>query len=114
MVANHQLELGFGRKAKGVDAGAVAELIAFLETRRGWVLAREIPGGETESGRRRLRAIAKASKGEIIGGDEGYNLTRRVAASEFHESRARLAHMRDDLDQRLADLDRVFHRCPKL
>lgn len=109
-----QLELAFTTKkgANAPSADEVAELIAFLERCEGWVFARAIPGGQTESGRRRLRALARASKGEIIGGDEGYNLTRRVGASEFHESRARLAKMRDDMSARISELDRVFHRNP--
>jgi hypothetical protein len=113
MVIDDQMELSFRTKAQAVDAEAVADMMAFLRSRSGWVLAKEFPGIFTESDKRRLRAIAAASKGEIIGGQRGYNLTRRVGATEYHESRSGLAKMRDDLNQRMADLDRVFHRNPR-
>ena len=64
----------------------VARLTSYLFTCSGWASAvmccayLGIPA--TESGKRRVRAIAEISRGSIIGGQDGYKATRNATDDE--------------------------------
>jgi hypothetical protein len=76
-----QLDLEFRAEAPEVTPSEVAELIARLRG-HGWQTARDL-GANKESDKRRLRAIAEASEGQIISGQKGYKLTLEATPADI-------------------------------
>ncbi len=79
---------------------------------RGWRLASDL-GAETESRKRRLRAIAKASKGQIISGQRGYHLTVEALHADYWHARDWLNSQADEMKSRVAEIDYVWHHRPQ-
>ena len=90
-----------------VSAESVARLIAALES-SGWVRGREL-ATYLGTDDRTIRAMAHASRGQIIGSNRGYRLTLEANASEVSEATGRLRAQRDQELQRILDIERVYH-----
>lgn len=78
---------------------------------KGWRHAADL-GAATEATKRRLRAIAKASKGEIISGQLGYRLTREASQPEYLHARDWMNSQADEMKSRVVEIDLVWHRRP--
>jgi hypothetical protein len=105
-----QLDL-FSTKAPKISALEVETMKTALRG-RDWQTAADL-GAHSEGEKRRLRAVAEASKAEIISGPRGYRLTREVSHTEFHRCRARLLSFVKGTQERIRELDLVWHRCPQ-
>lgn len=79
---------------------------------QGWRTTADL-GAETESAKRKLRAIAKASRGEIISGQLGYRLTREACQDEYLQARDWMNSQADEMKQRVIEIDRAWHNRPK-
>jgi len=104
-----QAELNFAppHEAPRVSPADVQAMIATLRGRK-WVSAADL-GAATETQKRRLRAIASASGGEIISGQKGYRLTREAEHAEYWHARDRLSSQSEDMKRRVAEIDCVWH-----
>lgn len=78
---------------------------------QGWQHASAL-GANTEAAKRKLRAIAMASKGEIISGQQGYRLTREAHQAEYLRARDWMNSQADAMKLRVSEIDRVWHRRP--
>lgn len=107
-----QLALDFTRKAGSgpeVQPFQVEKMIALLRG-KGWLTARDL-GAETESAKRILRALAKASNGEILGGAKGYLLTREASGEDIKQAKRLKSQAREELRRYFATM-RVWHQSP--
>lgn len=104
-----QLEL-IHRTAPAVSAMDLDWMLGELRG-KGWRHAADL-GAETEAAKRRLRAIAKASKGEIISGQLGYRLTREASQAEYFHARDWMNSQADEMKSRVVEIDNVWHRRP--
>jgi len=59
---------------------------------------------------RKCRAIAQASKGRIISGNQGYKLTTQCTPEEFNEANGRLRSQARKMLRRAIQQARVFHK----
>lgn len=84
----------------------VTALIELLKG-RGWVRAKEFP---VEWSERSIRAVASASKGEVISGQKGYALSREATLADCWKSRDWLLSQAKDMMRRVTEIDRVLHR----
>lgn len=76
---------------------------------RGWMTAADL-GAKDEAHKRVLRAIASASKAQIISGQKGYRLGLEATLPEIDQARANLLSQKVELERRIAELDRLVHR----
>lgn len=80
---------------------------------RDWVTADELLRGcgyeATEQAKRRLRALAAASEGQVCSGDRGYKLTVSMTADEFGQFDRRLASQETEMKRRRVEAQRVFY-----
>lgn len=76
---------------------------------RGWLTAADL-GAAHESAKRVLRAIASASKGQILSGQKGYRLSMEATLPEIEHSRAGLLSQKTELERRITEIDQVRHR----
>ena len=107
----NQLALGFERpRGKGpkIHQFHVDKLILALY-RRGWRTTEDL-GFHTETDKRILRAIAAASRGHIISGQAGYRLNFEATADEVRVATGWLRNQRDEMDRRVIEIERVYHR----
>jgi hypothetical protein len=105
-------ELGFEREpgqAPKITAMHVDELIEALFRTHTWMTAEDI-GFHTENKKRVLRAIAAASGGHVISGQAGYRLHFEATADESRVALAGWRKMRNELDRRIIQSERVYHR----
>ena len=108
----------FRGDASVVDEREIAWLIARLkgsaQPRTAAEIVAEARGIERsqvkEGDKRRIRAIAAASEGEITGTDAGYQLTVEMTAEEFAKADTRQRHMARDIIGNCIKRRRVFHR----
>ncbi len=77
----------------------------------GWRLASDL-GAKSEAAKRKLRAIAKASKGEIISGQNGYRLTREANQAEYLHARDWMNSQAEEMKSRVIEIDNVWRRRP--
>jgi len=81
---------------------------------RDWLTASAISALASFAGHawsdRKIRAIANASAGQIISGQNGYKLTRHATLEEIRRASTWLRHQADEMRQRAIDIDRVYHR----
>jgi hypothetical protein len=111
--ANPELDL-FAIKPP-VVAPSAFEVDWFVGVLRGrdWITAEELlkelgqPVGE--SLKRRLRALAEASNGQVGSGDCGYKLVREMTAAEFAEFNGRLSNQEAKMKARRVAAQRVFY-----
>lgn len=94
-----------------VDPEAVDWMIGQLRG-KGWRLASDL-GARTESEKRRLRAIARASKGQIISGQKGYHLTVEALHADYWQGRDWLNSQANEMKARVAEIDHVWHNRPE-
>ena len=87
-----------------------AEIESMLAQLRGagWRLASDL-GAQTESQKRRLRAIARASGGRIISGQKGYHLTVEAQHADYWHGRDWLNSQANEMKARVAEIDYVWH-----
>lgn len=76
----------FSAKPLASDVEAFVEHLAG----RGWILARLLLA-ELQVNRRHLRALAEASKGRVISGNQGYKLTAEASREELQQANQRLS-----------------------
>lgn len=78
---------------------------------RGWRTAADL-GAKTESQKRKLRLIVRASNGAILGypGSPGYRLFDEATVTEIHRSVALRAQAREMLRHYLSYMRRLHHR----
>jgi hypothetical protein len=79
---------------------------------KGWLHASDL-GADTEAAKRKIRAIARASKGEIISGQQGYHLTREAKQADYLHGRDWLCSQADEMRARVIEIDRVWHNRPQ-
>lgn len=58
---------------------------------------------------RKVRALAKASKGRIAGGQKGYKLVMEMTAEEYQHYRNWMLSQSDEMKQRVIDSDKIFY-----
>jgi len=98
-----------------VNAPAAFEVAWFVGVLRGrdWITAEalltELGQPVHESLKRRLRALASASGGQVASSDRGYKLTTEMTADEFGEFDRRLAGQESEMKRRRLECARVFH-----
>ena len=90
-----------------VSEEAIAHTIDALRG-SGWMRASELSYLLIFSDRK-IRAIAHASRGQILGGNRGYRLTLEASAEEVNEATGRLRAQREQEQQRILDIERVYH-----
>lgn len=76
---------------------------------RGWVTAADL-GARDEAAKRVLRAIASASKAQIVSGQKGYRLGLEATLPELDRARANLMSQKGELERRISEIDRLIHR----
>ncbi len=73
-----------------------------------WLTASDL-GAKDEAAKRVLRAIASASRAQIISGQKGYRLGLEATLPEIDTARANLLSQKVELERRIAELDRLVH-----
>lgn len=73
-----------------------------------WMTAADL-GAKDEAAKRVLRAIASASKAQIISGQKGYRLGLEATLPEIDTARANLLSQKMELERRIAELDQLVH-----
>ena len=90
---------------KPVDVLAMKAALHF----NGWVkrvdLQKTLPWPE-----RKFRAVCKASRGEILGSNLGYGLTRQVSLEDAHHVSRRLRSMAKELHLSALAIEQIIHR----
>ena len=107
-----QPELAFERPRGGgpiIGQAEVNKLIEALFSTHRWMTAADL-GFHTENDKRVLRSIAAASGGHVISGQAGYRLHFEATADESRVALAGWRKMRNELDRRIIDAERVYHR----
>lgn len=98
--------------AAPIGAMEVDWFIGELRT-RDWATAEELLKGwrlpVTEQAKRRLRALAESSAGQVCSGDRGYKLTVNMTAEEFGHFDRRLASQEARMKERRLASQRVFY-----
>ncbi len=108
MSAQVQLEMQLkAGKQPAVTASDVEALEALLAKSGTWMKAKEFTAPWTE---RKLRAVANASAGRIISGQQGYKLTWMATIEEVQHAAAWLRNQATAMQRRALDIDRVYHR----
>lgn len=111
MIASDQLSLEYERPrgdAPKVSPADVDELLEALYRTHAWMTASAL-GFHTENDKRVLRAIAAASGGHVISGQAGYRLHFEATADESRVALASWRKMRNELDRRIIQSERVYH-----
>lgn len=85
----------------------VAILIGHLAG-RGWRTARDLKSEGFND--RELRALANASKGEVISGQRGYCLLREATIPEAQRAADWLRHQGKEMIRRGNDIEQAMHR----
>jgi hypothetical protein len=109
---NDQLALDYERPKGGgpkITQADIDELIEALFRTHTWMTAAEL-GFHTENDKRILRRIASASGGHVISGQAGYRLNFEATADESRVATAQLRSQRNELDRRVIEQERVYHR----
>jgi hypothetical protein len=102
-----QLDLKLAPPIPEVTPSEVERLLARLRG-AGWQTARAL-GAQKESDKRRLRAIAEASEGQIISGQRGYKLTLEATLPEIDET-VWLKRQGEKMIQRYLAIQRIRHQ----
>lgn len=87
----------------------VEQLIDYL-SRRDWVRARDIHSSYLKFNDRLCRALAKASDGRIISGQNGYKLTIEATPEEIHHAAAWLESQANEMALRARQIRKTGHR----
>ena len=78
-----------------------------------WLLAGDIllraGRDNTEANRRWLRALAKASKGRVAGGQRGYKLVGEMTRDEYQAWRNWMKSQADEMTARILEADKVWY-----
>jgi hypothetical protein len=90
------------------DDARLAVLKAYLRD-RGWVNARTI-AADIKLNDRDARALAEASAGAILSGQQGYKLTSQATPDEVHHATAWLESQARKMAQRAQRIRQYFHR----
>jgi hypothetical protein len=105
---NTERQLDFFATDKPADA---AWLIEHLRG-RGWVNAgailREIGAPDSDAARRRLRATAEASEGQVASGQGGYKLVQEMTKEEFDHFCAWMLSQAGKMQRRITLAQKVF------
>jgi hypothetical protein len=92
---------------------ANVEWFVSLLAGRDWITAAEIlaeAGREaTETEKRKLRALADASEGRIIGHQKGYKLTTAMTQEEYNWWRNEILKASNAMRERVIETDKVFY-----
>lgn len=87
------------------------ELVAYLQG-AGWrsaaVVLRECGLPVTETNKRKLRALAEHSNGQVAGGQKGYKLVREMTREEFMHYRNWMMSQANTMRARVMAADKVF------
>ena len=105
-----ELELRL-QAARSVNADAVQELCGLLRG-RGWATARDLRALRPAWTERFIRAVANASKGHVISGQQGYALTGERPRGEGEHAASWMEHQANEMRQRAVEIRRVLHRYP--
>lgn len=95
------------KKEKSVLPSQLEELITTLSG-RGWMTRRQLEA-LTSFSDRTLRALANASDGQIISGQQGYRLTREATVEEIKHAANWLKHQATEMTRRALQIERVRH-----
>jgi len=112
-----QTELNLSTRKPHVLDEDVAAMLAYLQTHTQWPSAETIaralwPDLTAENGKRRVRAVAEASKSRILSrpGVAGYKLATLVSVDTYmREIRPKYAGQIHKMTSRLKDMDRWIH-----
>lgn len=102
-----QLEFTVSR-APVVSAADVRWFCAMLADLTDWATAREL-GAHSESERRKFRALADASHGQVISGQRGYRLARLATMEERNHAASWLEHQAAEMQRRAIAIRRLAH-----
>lgn len=58
---------------------------------------------------RKVRALARASRGRIAGGQKGYKLVSEMTSEEYQHYRNWMLSQSDEMKQRVLDSDKIFY-----
>ncbi|ODU25010.1 MAG: hypothetical protein ABS95_01135 [Verrucomicrobia bacterium SCN 57-15] len=107
MTATDQLELPVFKP--GADQKDIDRFVEILRVNMGWMTARQI---KLRTGwcDRKCRALAAASDGQIISGNNGYKHTLHASADEFHEFYGRMTHQGKEMLARAERARRIHHK----
>jgi hypothetical protein len=75
---------------------------------RGWLTRKQLER-ETDYSDRTIRALANASDGQIISGQQGYRLTREATLDEIKHAAGWLKHQAAEMQRRAIQIERVRH-----
>lgn len=98
------------------DAEARAFTDALRESRGRWTVAKELVERGVAVNARRLRRIAEASNGEILGTPKGYKLAEFATPEDFDHAEARMLSQAKLMTKRAVQIRRARNRWrgPKL
>lgn len=99
--------------------GEEIRLLCDILAGRGWLTAAQIcshpevvvDSRSIENAKRRIRAIANASGGQILSypGSPGYRLTKEATIAEIQTAINKLQHQAKEMLQRAHEINRVYH-----
>lgn len=95
--------------ATTADVESLYAVLAF----RGWLKARDIITSRPHWTERKVRAIAEASAGHIVSGQEGYKLTQDCTPDEIQRACDWLRSQAKKMTQRALNIMRVTHQPTK-
>ena len=92
-------------------AGELDKLLAFLRCQKDWLKSKEIEAA-TGFSSRKIRSLVTMSKGAVISGpgSRGYMHILNANPDQIRETKSRLRHMAKGLLDRVADIDKRFHK----
>ena len=90
-------------RAGAADVDALVRALAH----QGWTTARELRRAGWND--RELRALASASGGRIVSGQQGYCLIEEATVEEARHAAAWLRHQAQQMTQRAYDIERAMH-----
>jgi len=103
-----QLQFDLTRLAPPVDETDLAQLLTILNSAPDWLKAKTLTQ-MTSFDDRKLRAIASASRGQIISGQRGYRLTRHATIEEIDRCYSALISQSNAMTERALQIQRVYH-----
>jgi len=90
-------------RSGAADVDALVRALAH----KGWTTARELRSAGWND--RELRALASASGGRIVSGQQGYCLIEEATVEEARHAAAWLRHQAQQMTQRAFEIERAMH-----
>lgn len=113
MITQPDLKLFPGERPLREPDPNIAYLVAILQG-RDWTTAKEIielvfSATQVRWHDRKVRELAAASRGVVIGGQRGYKLQEMATSEEYNHWRNWMSSQADEMKRRVIEADRIFY-----